>query len=119
MPRFKDEKHNNRAREIEDLISEDYIITRLILGKNGVFSFDRPVTSTIYSTGLYSFAGFGFDMYSKLKNGKDIFPVCTIIGVIGGLIIGGSLSFKVFDWGNDHLPWDEAKYLDKKIEELF
>jgi len=116
FPRRKNDYHNQRVKELQDLIGDDSVIPTA-LKTRGVLNLDNPMNFTLYAITLG--AGFGActDALSFCSSSGPSFPVLTLSFGVLGLLAGGLRGLGTYS--NKRLPWENAEYLDRKIQELF
>jgi len=111
LPRTKDEVHNERVDEMVDLVGSRYNLNNL--KKRGVFSPKCPLVLLPYATAISA----GMYAGGASLGGDSSVSTATIIGAVTGAVLGLSGFFSAVN--NKNLPWDNAKYLDQKVSELF
>ena len=113
MPRFKDEEHNKRVGELSDLIAINYSMDNT-LRKEGLLDISRPFTYPA----AYSVAFGSLGCLAGLAGDNQNLPLLISGAAISGLLLGGLMATALVR-NNKDLPWENARYLDQKIDELF
>lgn len=127
-PRFK--KPDDKFCDIDESFKPNYsIITNL--SSRGILNPVNPASCGAYVSGFNALLGLGVDMITRttatqdfIKTNSEVysfltsFPVFATAGIIVGGAFGAALGFITQESGRGILPFEEAKYLDWKLDEL-
>jgi len=117
LPRRKDEKHNRRVLELQELLSNlsDDSLIKDTLHAKGTFSPSAPLNFFLYGTGGTAAGG---GILAGLNDSPSIAGGMILGGLFMGISTGLAGLATVSAYSNNKLPWENAEYLDNKIQEL-